>query len=158
MAKTPDYLKFRRFFYYHQNLITFGSAYIAVIREIGEVNLHVGMADRLFAFVGLQITLGDIGLHVAAVDENVIPRPVLGRAGTRRALIPGIAAIELGVDVDDHTAIIEAFVVNQLPNAELCRREWHFFEPLCTSQPTPALPIRDAGVGAPLTFWVVFLL
>lgn len=83
------------------------------------------MIDRLARGVFLEMTLGDVSLHGIVVYEHVIPGLILRWTGPRDLLVPFVATLEYGIDVDDDSAIIEAIMVNDLPRREFCFERGH---------------------------------
>jgi len=76
------------------------------------------MADRHVFTVGFQMTFGHIRGDVLAIDEHVVPGPVFRRAGTGDFLIPIVSAVKFRIDIVDHPAIAEFFVMHDLPDVK----------------------------------------
>jgi hypothetical protein len=55
----------------------------------------------------LKVLLGHIGLNIAAIDQDVIPRAILGWARLCDVLIPLIRPGKLGVYIDYDSTIIK---------------------------------------------------
>ena len=72
--------------------------------------------------IGFQVAFGDIGSLRRAIDQHMVPRCVAGRFGMGDVAIPVVRTQETGIDIDDHPAITEQAVMNQLTDAELCFR------------------------------------
>lgn len=73
---------------------------------VGDVRVVDGFARR----IGFQVALGDIGLDRTAIDQDVIPRAVPGRAAFGDIVIPIRSAEEMGVDIDDYAPVFEKAV------------------------------------------------
>ena len=54
-----------------------------------------------------------------SVRQDVVPRLVARRAGAGYLLVPILGAAKEGVDVEDHTAVVEEPMVDQLSGGEL---------------------------------------
>ena len=71
------------------------------------------MFDRFGGFVRQQVALGGIGDVSRLVDEDMIPRLVLGGLGFIGS-IPFLVCLAKRITGDDHAPISIAFVLNQI--------------------------------------------
>ena len=67
----------------------------------------------------LEMSLGDVGHVLRAVDEDVIPGGVLWRARSGDLLIPGIRPAEDRIHIHDYPAVFETGVPNDLARTEV---------------------------------------
>ena len=102
------------------NLLHSVFRYISAISEGSEQLFKQWMFDRPAVGVGFEIPFGHIGRVTALVDQNVIPGLVLGwtRAGNR--VVPLVGALEGGVNVIHDTPVVEAMVMDDLADEEIC--------------------------------------
>ena len=76
------------------------------------------MVDRLGGGVRGEVLLGHVGHVFAAVDEHVVPGAVLRRPAARDLAVPLLGQLEVRVHVDDHAAVAEQLVLDELSDAE----------------------------------------
>ena len=86
--------------------------------EAAEVVGQQRVADGVATRVWPQVTLGDIGQLVGFVDQHVVPGPVLGGPRAGHLLVPFVAQLEVGIDVDDDPPVSKAEVVDHLAHVE----------------------------------------
>ena len=86
------------------------------VAEMGEMALDPGMLDGEATVIRLQVAFGHVSLMLGSVWQDVIPRTVLGRPRTGHGFVPFLSTSKVRVDVDDHTAIGEQFVLNHITN------------------------------------------
>jgi hypothetical protein len=85
------------------------------------------VANRLLAAVALEMTFRDVGDLVGVVNQHVVPRLVLRGPTAGHRLVPLVVEAEDRVYVDDHAAVVEALVVDQVTGGE--ERALHFKPP-----------------------------
>ncbi len=97
---------------------------VSATEEVPEELAQQGMVDLGQLAIQLEVPLGHIGRVVGAVDQHVVPRLV---AGWLRlvVLISGLIRLTVRVDRHDHSPIIVAFVMHQLPGLESGGRVFH---------------------------------
>ncbi len=66
--------------------------------------------------------LVDGGEHETYVAERPVPGLLLGRTRTCDVFVPLLGTLESRIDVNDHTAVVEAVVMNDLSDKKLCVR------------------------------------
>ena len=85
------------------------------------------MIDGEIGTVRLQVAFRDVRLAVAIVDQNAVPRVILGRMGASRVLVPLLRSLKLRIDINDYAPVIEQLVLNNLPYRELRLRAAHSY-------------------------------
>lgn len=78
-----------------------------------------GVMNRIPREVLLEISLRHIRLVLSTVNENAVPRTILGRTRPGNALVPFIATAEDRVDIVYHASVVEQQVVDHLADREL---------------------------------------
>ena len=90
------------------------------------------MPNGLAAVLVFQVTFGHIGRVIGAVDQYMIPGLVLGRLRQGEGVVPFVVPLKGRVHIKDDAPVVEAAVVDQLSDAELCDMMRHG---------------RDCGIG-----------
>ncbi len=91
---------------------------VAPAVERVEIAAEQWVLDLSEVLRALEMTFGDIGRVVRAVDENVVPGGVPGRPRPRNDCVPLIASSELEIDPIDHTTIGEAKMLDDLAGSK----------------------------------------
>ena len=84
------------------------------VEELPQGRVFDGPAGR----IRFQVALGHIGGVLGAVDQNVVPGLILGRPGSGHDPVPVLAALEAGIGIEDHPAVIEKLVPDDLADLE----------------------------------------
>lgn len=100
---------------------------VDTVFESVEESLYRRVSHRLAGRVLFQVALGHIGDVLSPIDQHVIPGPVFWRPTLRYFLVPLVAAGELGIHIDDDTAIVELVVSDALADKELWCRDHKYF-------------------------------
>ena len=79
------------------------------------------VCDRLTAFVGLEMALGDVGRVLGLVDEHVIPRHVFRWTRSRHQLVSLVGSFNGCVDIEDDATVVEFLVMDDLAHEEFGR-------------------------------------
>ena len=90
----------------------------AILEARKEVLKH-GVADRFPAGIGFQVSFSHVGGLRGAVDQDMVPGPVLRWARPGHCFVPFLSGLEIRVHVDDDAAIIEQPVVHQFAHGKL---------------------------------------
>ena len=90
--------------------------------ETVEESRYRRVSHRLAGRVLLQVALRYVGDVLSSIDQHVIPGPVFWRPTLRYFPVPLVGTGELGVHIDDDTAVVELVVPDALADKELwCR-------------------------------------
>ena len=87
---------------------------VPAVAEMGEIALDPGMLNGEATVIRLQVAFSHVRLMLSSVWQDVIPRTVLGRPRTGHGFVPFLRTAKVRVDVDDHTSIVEQFVLNHI--------------------------------------------
>jgi len=93
-----------------------------------------GMIHRLAAIILNKVALGNIGLVILIMHQDVIPGLVFWRATPRNLIVPGITSHKDRIYVHDHTAVVEQAVTDALADGESGLFLFH------TTTPCPGKP------------------
>ena len=75
--------------------------------------------------IWVQILFRNIGLDIATIDKNVIPRLLLGRSGPGHLIVPLFWALELWVYVDYNATVVKHAMMNDLADRKFRFRGGH---------------------------------
>ena len=75
--------------------------------------------------IWFQILLRDIGLDIATIDKNVLPRILRRRSGPSHLIVPFFWALELRVDVDYNATVVKHAMMNDLADRKFRFRGGH---------------------------------
>ncbi len=89
---------------------------IPSVDEISEVVPNQGMLNGEPTGIWFEVLFGYIGLMLGSVWQHVIPRAVLGWPRTGHRFVPCLGSSKVGIDIDDHTSVIEQFVLHHVTN------------------------------------------
>ncbi len=64
--------------------------------------------------IGFEVSFGYIRLMLGSVWQYVIPRTVLGWSRTGHGFVPFLGSLKVRIDIDDHTSVIEQFVLHHV--------------------------------------------
>ncbi len=84
------------------------------LAELSEVALHKGMLDGEATVIRFEVSFGYIRLMLGCVRQYVIPRLVLGWPRTGHGFIPCLGSLEVLIDLDDNTSVIEQLVLHDV--------------------------------------------
>jgi len=77
------------------------------------------MQDSITGGIGREIAFGDIRLMLRIVDQDSVPRLVLGRVALGHLLVPFLRAEKDRIDIVDDPAIAKQSVADGLPDRKL---------------------------------------
>ncbi len=66
--------------------------------------------------IWFEVSFGYIRLMLGSVWQYVIPRMVLGWPRTGYGFVPCLGSSKLRIDINDHTSVIEQFVLHHVTN------------------------------------------
>ena len=66
--------------------------------------------------IWFEVSFGYISLMLGSVWQYVIPRTVLGWPRTGYGFVPCLGSSKLRIDINDHTSVIEPFVLHHVTN------------------------------------------
>jgi hypothetical protein len=85
--------------------MTFVPEYVAIFTQPLKIIIYTVVTDRTAFFVRFQVPFGNVCPLGGPVDQNVIPGAVFWRLASGDILIPVVAAMEFGINVNNDTAI-----------------------------------------------------
>ena len=88
--------------------------HVPPLAEISEVALQQGMLNGEATVIAFEVSLCHIRLMLGSVWQYLIPRTVFGRSRTGHGLVPFLGSLKVWIDIDDHTSVIEQFVLHHV--------------------------------------------